>query len=368
MSRPAEVVIDLSAIRENLDIAKLAAPNTKAYAIIKADGYGHGIICTAYALRDADGFGVASIDEALQLRARNIQKPILLLEGIFDQLEFEEIIQHNLEIVLHHKWQLHALQDWAVKPSSNSPPAKLKQIDIWLKLDTGMNRLGFAPKDIYSIWNVLKKNPLIRSIKLMTHLANADDVTDNFTENQLVRFESATQNINTLKSIANSAAVLAWPQAHAEIIRPGIMLYGASPFIKTNASDFKLKPAMTLQSKLIAIKELKKGNPVGYGGDWTAPYNTRIGIVAIGYGDGYPRHAPSGTPVLVGGNRTQLVGRVSMDLLCVDLGKLPSAKIGDNVVLWGKGLPVEEVAQHAETISYELFCGITKRVKRSEKQ
>lgn len=368
MSRAAEVIIHLSAIKQNLNVAKLAAPDTIAFAIIKADGYGHGILSTAYALRNADGFGVASIDEAIQIRTANIQKPILLLEGIFDKSELDEVQQHNLEIVMHHKWQIDALLELATNQSNHGSNNKPKKFDIWLKLDTGMNRLGFSPKDIYSIWNTVKNSPVVQSIKLMTHLANADNTADNCTEDQLIRFDSATQNINTLKSIANSAGILAWPQTHADIIRPGIMLYGASPIMKTSASDYKLTPAMTLRTKLISIKELKKGSPVGYGGDWIAPNDTKLGVAAIGYGDGYPRHAPSGTPVLVGGRRTKIVGRVSMDMVCVDLGNLPNAKIGDDVVLWGEGLPVEEVAQHAGTIPYELFCGITKRVRRIEKQ
>lgn len=368
MSRAAEITIHLSAIKENLNQAKIAAPNTKVFAIIKANGYGHGIISAAHALRNADGLGVACIDEALQLRAKNIQKPILLLEGLFEYSEFEEVIQHNLEIVIHHKWQLDALHNFQEKLLSNGSTDKAKNIDIWLKLDTGMNRLGFAPKEVYSIWSTLRKYPVVRSLKIMTHLANADDSTDQVTEDQLIRFESTTQNINALKSIANSAGILAWPQSHADIIRPGIMLYGASPIKDRLASDYNLIPAMTLKSKLISIKEIKKGSPVGYGGDWVAPNNSKLGVIAIGYGDGYPRHASSGTPVLVAGRRSQLVGRVSMDMINVDLGNVPSAKIGDDVILWGEGLPVEEVAQHAGTIAYELFCGITKRVKRIEIQ
>jgi len=368
MSRAAEVIIHLSAIKNNLNIAKQTAPNTSTYAIIKADGYGHGILSTAYALRSADGYGVASIDEAIQIRAANIQKPILLLEGIFEKSELGEVLQHNFEIVMHHNWQIDALQGLATNLSNNGSAHKLKKFNIWLKLDTGMNRLGFSPKDIYSVWNSVKNSPVVNTIRLMTHLANADNSADNCTEDQLIRFESATQNINTLKSIANSAGILAWPQTHADIIRPGIMLYGASPIVKTSASDYMLTPAMTLRTKLISVKELKKGSPVGYGGDWVAPNDTKLGVAAIGYGDGYPRHAPSGTPVLVGGKRTKIVGRVSMDMVCVDLGPIADAKIGDDVVLWGEGLPVEEVAQHAGTIPYELFCGITKRVRRIEKQ
>lgn len=368
MSRAAEVIIHLSAIKNNLQQAKIAAPNTKVYAIIKANAYGHGIISAAHALRNADGFGVASIDEALQLREKNIQKPLLLLEGIFEYSELEAVIRHNLEIVIHEKWQLDAINDLAVKMNKAGTAKNVSNVDIWLKIDTGMNRLGFSPKEVYSIWGNLRNSPVARSINIMTHLANADDTADQATENQLIRFESTTQNINAPKSIANSAGILAWPQTHANIVRPGIMLYGASPIKNMLASDYLLTPAMTLKSKLISIKALKKGSPVGYGGDWVAPNNTKLGVVAIGYGDGYPRHATSGTPVLVAGRRAQLVGRVSMDLISVDLGNLPQAKIGDEVILWGEGLPVEEIAQFAGTIPYELFCGITHRVKRSEIQ
>jgi alanine racemase len=355
MSRAAEAIIDTRALAHNLQVAKHTAPSRRVYSVIKANGYGHGMVAVANALHDSDGFAVASIEEALTLREANITKPILLLEGFFDASELDAIYANKLEIALHHLDQLQALSDRALKPQS-------KKITLWLKVDTGMHRLGLSPEKVTEAYQQATNLPQVESVVLMTHLANADDRADHFTSVQVKRFQSACDDLDGPKSIANSAGILAWPETHADIIRPGIMLYGASPFAGGDAQEFGLRPVMTLQTRLIAVKTVKKGEPVGYGGTWRCPQDMPIGVAAIGYGDGYPRHVQNGTPVLVNGARCALVGRVSMDMICIDLRTMPNAKVGDSVILWGNGLPIEEIATSADTIAYELFCGVTQRV------
>lgn len=368
MTRAARAVIDLDALRYNLQRAHTADPDAKQFAVIKADGYGHGLIPVAKALLGgevkADGFAVASLEEAVQLREAGISQPILLLEGFFHAEELPEIQRHNLEIVVHHERQLSALESLTVDVADS-------QLMVWLKVDTGMHRLGFATEDVSEAWQRLAECAVVKQPpRLMTHLACADDFEHPATLQQLARFNellSIHEEALAMRcecSVANSAGILGWMNAHGDIDRPGIMLYGVSPFVGETGAKRRLQPVMTLRSELIAIQPCQQGDAVGYGGTWLCPENMTVGVVGIGYGDGYPRHAPTGTPVLVNGVEVPLVGRVSMDMICVDLRELPNAQVGDEVVLWGEGLPAETVAESASTIAYELFCGVTARVPR----
>jgi len=349
-----KALIDLDACRHNLSIAKEAAPDSKCIAIIKANAYGHGMVEIAKALNDADMFGVARIDEAIQLREAGITVPVLLLEGFSSENELNLVRQHKLDCVIHNKSQLNLFEQ-----------STGEKISVYLKIDSGMHRLGFNPEDVVDVMQRLKKNTNVNtSIKLMTHLANADDKQDDTTLKQIDVFYQSIESFSaTETSIANSAGILGWPQSHALWNRPGIMLYGVSPFIKGKASDHNLKPVMTLSSQLVAVKKIKKGESIGYGGTYICKKDIIVGIVAIGYGDGYPRHAKTGTPVLVNNKRCSILGRVSMDMICVDLSEQDTAKVNDLVVLWGEGLPAEEIAESADTIAYELLCGVTNRVK-----
>ncbi len=353
MTRAVQARIDLSALGSNLQRVRKAAPGCKIMAIVKANAYGHGALQVARSLEGVDSFGVASVDEALYLRSENIKSPIVLLEGFFEESELGVISQEGFEIVVHHVSQVEALE------SASLP----KPVNVWLKIDSGMHRLGFAPGLTGSIWERLKQSRnVVDNIRVMTHLACADDMTSDVTMEQYNLFEMVTEDLGAEKSIANSAGIIGWPVTHKDWVRPGIMLYGASPLIDKSAAQLGLQPVMTLCSRLIAINRCKKGDSVGYGGEWCCPEDMSIGVVAIGYGDGYPRHAAAGTPVLVNGSRARLIGRVSMDMITVDLRTVENARIGDSVVLWGEGLPVDEVAAKAETISYELLCGVAPRV------
>ena len=349
-----KAVIDLSACRHNLSVAKKAAPDSKCIAIIKASAYGHGMVNVAKALNDADAFGVARIGEAVQLREAGITLPILLLEGFFSEEELNLVREYNLDVVIHSEIQIQLLEQ-----------SKSDSITIVIKVDSGMHRLGFEPKELKSISQRLEKCSGTNSvIKFMTHFSNADDKHDDKTLKQIDVFFQSIDKISVDEiSIANSAGILGWPQSHATWNRPGIMLYGVSPFINGKAEDHNLKPVMTLSSQLISIKSVKKDETIGYGSTYICKKDMKIGIVAIGYGDGYPRHAKTGTPVLVNGKRCSLLGRVSMDMICVDLSEQPNSAINDPVVLWGEGLPIEEIAESSETIGYELLCGVTKRVE-----
>lgn len=355
-----KAVINLSAVRHNLLVAKQAASESKCIAIIKADAYGHGMLQIAQALTLADAFGVARIDEAIALRDAGITLPILLLEGFSTAEELELVSQYHLDSVVHHENQLYLLEQ-----------SKVDAISIVLKIDSGMHRLGFNPDSVKEVIQRLQQCDRIKAgFNVMTHLANADDKQDDKTLKQLDVFyhsvEDYLKNKDVEISIANSAGILGWPQSHAGWNRPGIMLYGVSPFLHSRATEHDLQPVMTLSSNLIAVKKLKRGDAIGYGGSYVCDEDKTVGIVAIGYGDGYPRHAKTGTPVLINGQRCALLGRVSMDMICVDLSeadKHATTKVNDAVILWGQGLPVEEVAQSAGTIAYELLCGVTRRVK-----
>jgi alanine racemase len=292
------------------------------------------------------------------LREAGVEKPILLLEGFFDPSELDLCWQQDFWAVIHHVSQVEMLE--------RSHPDK--PIAVWLKIDTGMHRLGFHADEAARIWRRLRDCPAVApGIRLMSHLANADDRQDPITHQQLATWRNATATLRGEVSFANSAGVLGWPATHFQWIRPGVMLYGISPFHNGVGSEEGLRPAMTLSTRLIAVKQLKRGDRVGYSGTWYCPEDMPLGIAAIGYGDGYPRHAPSGTPVLVNGRSVGLAGRVSMDMICLDLRKQPQARVGDPVTLWGEGLAVETVAGYAGTIAYELLCGVTQRVHMRER-
>lgn len=356
MTRATRAVIDLAALQHNLGIARRLAAPAKVMAIIKANAYGHGMLQVARALQSADAFGVATLDEALQLRQAGIHKTIILLEGFSRVSELEKLRQHGFEIVLHQEQQLAALE------GNNQGPA----VGVWFKIDTGMHRLGFAPVQVAAMYQrAVNCKSIKKPITLFTHFANADDRRDPATARQLQVFKQTIEQTGAGQSamcIANSAGILGWSESHAQWVRPGIMLYGVSPFNDSTAAEHDLKPVMTLQSELLAISMRQRGDRIGYGGSYSCPEAMPVGVVAIGYGDGYPRHAKAGTPVLLNGQRVPLIGRVSMDMITVDLRTQPDAKIGDTVTLWGEGLPVEEIARHADTIGYQLLCGVTSRV------
>ena len=362
MTRPVRARIDLQAATHNLSIARQAAPQSRIMAVIKANAYGHGVIPVARALLEADAFAVASLEEAMQLREAGINHDIVLLEGVFEAEELELAITHQLQLVVHCEEQVSWLEGFKSGAS----------VRLWLKLNTGMNRLGFSPQIALAVWQRLQRLSYVRTngVRWLSHLACADETDHPTNGTQLARFNEVTHFSETLqgsgaeRSLANSAALLTRPDMHFEWVRPGIMLYGASPMAPDHEREVGLQPVMTLESRLIAVHRRCKGEPIGYGQDWICPEDMPVGVVAIGYGDGYPRHAPSGTPMLVNGQTVTLVGRVSMDMVCVDLRNRPDAKPGDAVTLWGSGIAVERVAQHAGTISYDLLCGVTSRVPR----
>jgi alanine racemase len=323
-------------------------------AAVKAEGYGHGLVRIAQAL-DADAFAVACGEEALTLREAGVVRPIVLLEGVFEAAELPLCARHGLDIAIHHPEQVVMLERAHLE----------RPVRVWLKVDSGMHRLGLPPETVAAIWRRLRDCPTVApEIVLMSHLARADERAHDYTLQQLRTFQTAIAGLPGERSLANSAGILGWPPTHFEWVRPGIMLYGASPFVDSLAPAEDLRPVMTLSTRLIGLHQLQRGDPVGYGGTWTCPEAMDVGVAAVGYGDGYPRHAPSGTPVLLNGREAPLIGRVSMDMITLDLRQHPDARIGDAVVLWGAGLPVERVAQAAGTIAYPLLCGITARVRR----
>jgi alanine racemase len=359
MSLAAYTVLDLDALKHNLAKVHEYAPDAKVMAVIKANAYGHGLFRVAEALEYADVFAVARVDEAMRLRQDGILNRIAVLEGFSCAEELNDIFQYRLEAVIHTEHQLGLLKE--VKSE--------KTFSAWLKFDTGMNRLGFDRAMFDQAYQQLQQSNVIeKPIYLMTHLANADDLQDTKTQDQLKLFYEAVKSYSGELSIANSAGILGWPDALSDWVRPGLMLYGVSPFSGKTGAEFGLRPVMSLHSKIIATKQLEPGDAVGYGGLWRCQKPTLIGIIAIGYGDGYPRNVEQETPVLVNGIRVPLIGRVSMDMITVDLADYPDTEPGDPVTLWGKGLPVEEIAACADTIPYTLLCGITQRVKIIEQQ
>lgn len=350
MPRPITATIDLSALAHNLGVARTHAPHAKVFAVIKANAYGHGLLRAAQALRAADGFAVIEFDAAVRLREAGFAQRILLLEGFFDEHEMVEGAARKISVVVHQRGQITLL---------GGLPAG-SRLDVLLKVNSGMNRLGFAPEKVREAYAALQDCAGTGKLTLMTHFANADDARG--VDWQMETFERAVAGIAAPRSLANSAATLRYPHTHFDWVRPGIMLYGSSPFAEVSAEALGLKPVMTLCSEIIGTCDLKPGDSVGYGGMFRAERPMRIGIVACGYADGYPRHAPNGTPVRVGDRLSGTVGRVSMDKLCVDISALPEAGVGTPVVLWGEGNPVDDVAQAAGTVSYELMCALAARV------
>jgi alanine racemase len=352
--RPARAVIDLQALRHNYRLAR-ESTGAKALAVIKADAYGHGAVRVAQALEDeANGFAVACIEEALELRAAGIRAPVLLLEGFFEADELALIVEHDLWFVVHSNWQLEAVERASVG----------KPLTAWLKLDTGMHRVGFQPGEYRAAYQRLLASGKVAKIVLMSHFARADELDSPRSNEQLAVFEAATQGLVAEVSLRNSPAVLGWPKIPSDWVRPGIMLYGATPFDRPQELADRLQPVMTLESKIISVRELPAGEPVGYGAAFVTERSTRVGVVAMGYADGYPRQAPTGTPVHIDGQPSQLLGRVSMDMLCVDLTHLPQAGLGSRVELWGRNVLASEVAACAGTIPYQIFCNLH-RVPRS---
>ena len=355
--RTATVHIDLNALVDNYAVIKSTAPESKVLAVLKANGYGHGLVRIAKALPQADAFGVARIEEALELRTAGVIKPIVLLEGVFDDADIAILAANNLQTIVHTKEQLNAILTADIDRS----------LKVWLKIDTGMHRLGIAPSQFNEFYNALSDSDNVHDdLILMSHFSCADDLNNQTTQQQFVLFEQLTEKLDNPRSIANSAGICGWQQSHCDWIRPGLMLYGVSPLINRTSQTLGLQPVMTLQSSVIAIQQVKKGEMVGYGAAWQCQEDTYIGVIAIGYGDGYPRHAINGTPVWLNGRKVPLAGRVSMDMITVDLGAQCQDKIGDIATLWGAELPVEEVAKYATTIPYELLCNITRRVKYTE--
>ena len=355
MMPAAYVHLDLDAVRHNLAQVKRYAPSQKIMAVIKANGYGHGIARVARVLDEADGFAVARVDEGVRLRKAGISQPITVLQGFVCKEELELMLQHQLDAVINTPQQIEILQQQSSAESA---------LSVWLKMDTGMNRLGFKGPDFNAAYEQLLTCSIVKQpINLITHFANADDLLDDKTRRQVELFNDAVQGYPGERSIANSAGIIGWPNIVSDWVRPGLMLYGCSPFPGKTGADFGLKPVMSLHSRLIAVKNVAAGETIGYSGTWQCPLDTLLGVVSIGYGDGYHRRMQNGTPVLVNGQRVPLIGRVSMDMITVDLNSQPNAQPGDPVTLWGPDLPVEEIAHHADTIPYTLLCGITQRVQ-----
>jgi alanine racemase len=350
VTRPTQASISLAALRHNYGVARRHAPRARVFAVVKANAYGHGIDRVARALPNADGFATLEIDGAVRLRERGYAGTILLLEGFFDPSELADVAAHDLSLVVHDDGQLRALE--AHRPA--------KALDIYFKINTGMNRLGFPIAAARANLERLQKSGIARSITLMTHFATADGPEG--VADALQRFDEATKGIALPRSLANSAAIFSHPASHADAVRLGIALYGATPFADRTAESLGVKPAMTLSSRIIAVQELMPGDCVGYGAEFRSIAPMRVGVVACGYADGYPRHARSGTPVIVGGVRTSLVGRVSMDMITVDLAPVPDARVGTSAVMWGEALPIDEVAMFAGTVGYELMCALAPRV------
>jgi alanine racemase len=354
--RPIQARISLSALRHNYAVAKRTAPHSRVFAVVKANAYGHGLERVAKALAHADGFATLELDGALMLRERLPDTPILLLEGFFEPAELHAIASAGLATALHCEEQLRMLE----------LEAPGEALDVWFKVNTGMNRLGFPLSEVPSALERLRQSRKARSITLMTHFGTADGPQG--VREAMQRFSEAVRGITLPRSAANSAALFAHPGSHLDAVRMGICLYGATPFAERSAQSLGLRPVMTLSSKLIAVQQLQPGDCVGYGAEFECDRPMRIGVVACGYADGYPRHAPTDTPVLVGGARTRTVGRVSMDMITVDLSPVPEARVGTPVVLWGEGIPVDEVALAARTVGYELLCAVAPRVAMVESE
>lgn len=345
--------INVDALEHNLVQIKKVAPESKVLAVVKANGYGHGLLEVAKHAKHADSFGVARIEEALQLRAGGIVKPILLLEGFYSATDLPILVTNNIQTVVHCEEQMLALEH-----SQLDVP-----VIVWLKVDTGMHRLGVSESQFDDFVERLHQCPNVaKPLRYMSHFGCADELDNPVTELQISRFNALTNTAHGERSLAASAGLLKWPTSRYDWVRAGIIMYGISPFADEYAAQLGFRPVMTLKSHLIAVRDVKAGESVGYGGIWTSQRDTKVGVIAIGYGDGYPRTAPNGTPVMVNGRKVPLAGRVSMDMLTVDLGPDSTDKVGDQAILWGDSLPAEEVASHIGTIAYELVTKLTSRV------
>jgi alanine racemase len=360
MPRPLVAIIDIAAMQRNLAVAKQHAPAAKIWAIVKANAYGHGLARAARGFAAADGLGLIELDDAVRLREWGWKKQILLLEGFFHPEDLALLAQHSVQTVIHCNEQIAMLE----QATLDAP------LDVHLKMNSGMNRLGFAPSVFRAAYARLRAIGNVRNISLVTHFANAEyaEYADHPimpVSIQTRRFQDGSAGLTGERSLSNSAAELLHPDVAADWVRPGIMLYGGTPGGRT-AAEFGLLPAMTLTSEIIGMQDLAEGDAVGYGSRFIAAHPMKIGVVACGYADGYPRHAPSGTPVLVDGIRTRIVGQVSMDMMSVDLSAVPNARVGSKAILWGNGLPIDEVAHAAGTIGYELMCAVAPRVQIAE--
>lgn len=353
MTPITRAVVDTAALRHNLARVRETAPGSRVLAVIKANAYGHGIVSAAVALAGADGFAVARLEEGIALRVAGLRHRILLLEGVFAADELAQAARHRFDIMVHDAAQLALLDAHRGEARFN----------VWLKIDTGMNRLGFKPEQAPGALARLHAcAAVVQPPTLVTHLACANEHDVEATRAQLDLFDRLTAEVPGARSIANSAATISCARARRDWVRPGLMLYGVSPFADRSAAELGLKPAMMLTTRVIAVKEVRPGERIGYGGEWRTERPTRVAVAAAGYGDGYPRNTRSGTPVLVNGSRATLLGRVSMDMITVDVTAVPDVSVGDPVVLWGAGLPVEDVARAAGTIPYELTCHVSQRV------
>lgn len=354
MGRPTTITIDLGALRHNFQRIRQIAPHSSMLAMVKSNAYGHGLERISQALPDADALGVACIEEGMILRQAGVKNPIVLVEGLFTGDELVKAANMDFSLVVHHEEQVAMLEKGG----------NIKPLQIWLKIDTGMHRLGFDPTQVAIMYQrlmncVAVKKPMI----IMTHFAEADIRNKFATQKQIEKFHDVSKNIPGPRSLCNSAGIMLWPEVHADWVRPGIILYGASPIDGDEALDHDFRPVMSLSTQLIAIHRIPKGEKIGYGGTWICPEDSLIGVIAIGYGDGYPQYTQAGTPVLVNGKLCPLVGRVSMDMATVDLRSQPNAKVGDPVLLWGAELPIERIAEHNNTSVYELLTRITQRVR-----
>jgi alanine racemase len=346
-------VIDTAALRSNLETIRARAPGSKVMAVVKANAYGHGLIMTAVGLPQTDAFAVARLEEGIMLREAGITRPIILLEGVFNAEQLIEAAVHRFEVIVHDPLQVALLE--AFRGSF--------RFTVWVKIDTGINRLGFRPEDFpAALARLGARSTPVRELRVLTHLARADERDVAMTTEQVKRFHAATGALGFATSIGNSAGIFGWPDAAGDWVRPGLALYGVSPFADVRGAQLGLKPVMTLESAVIGLRRVPRGESVGYAAAWTAQRDSRIAILAGGYGDGMLRSLKDGSPVLIDGQRAPLVGRVSMDMIAVDVTDLPEPHVGTRCLLWGPGLPVEEVASAAGTISYEMLCGVRQRV------
>ena len=356
MPRPTQALINLASLRHNCRLAQTLSGRGKLMPVVKANAYGHGAVPVARALEAmASAFAVACVEEAIELRDAGIDIPIMLMEGFFRDEELELASTADFWVMIQNDYQLEALMRLSLP----------KPVRCWLKLDTGMHRLGFPVEQAAELHDRLSRCPHVRGdVVLATHLACADELQNPFTTAQIRLFKKHTAGIAAPRSIANSPGLLGWPESRADWNRPGVMLYGQSPFPHSHPEADKLRPVMTLRSEIIALRDIRAGESVGYGGTWVAERTSRIATVPVGYGDGYPRRAGNGTPVVINGHRGRLAGRVSMDMITVDVTDLPETKLGDEVILWGEGLTANEIADHADTIGYEVMTRMLGRVQR----